>query len=165
MIVAENWYIKCHLFISYPLDLFYAWVIRNDHRTKPWLISASENNRCYHTGFAYKERFLRSKRVIKLGLAFLCLHSRLWSIILSIMNSLMLVLQGIILVSSILHSVEGYTPYIKPHGDTSSISERRIKVKISYAYRFWSKFKQWLIIIVGVQRHGGNWGFCCEVRK
>ena len=53
MVEAENWDIKCHLCISYPLDVCYAQVIRNDRGTKHWLISASEKNLCYHR-LAYK---------------------------------------------------------------------------------------------------------------
>lgn len=49
------------------------------------------------------------------------------------MNSLMLALQGALLVSCILQSVEGFTPWMKPQGDSSSIYDRQIKVKIFYA--------------------------------
>jgi len=48
----------------------------------------------------------------------------------------MLALQGILLVSCILQSVEGFTPWIKPKGDPSSISERQIKVKIFLCLSF-----------------------------
>ena len=47
----------------------------------------------------------------------------------TIMNTLLLVLEGVLLVSCFLQSVEGFTPWIKPQGDMSSISNRQIKVK------------------------------------
>ena len=74
------------------------------------------------------------------------------------MNSLMLPLQGLLLFSCILQGVEGFSPWMKPKGDSSSISERQTKVRIFCAYRFSSKFKSSnrALNMVRLQRQGGN---------
>ena len=42
----------------------------------------------------------------------------------------MLTLQGVLVVGCILQSVEGFSPWIRPEGDSSSISERQTKVRV-----------------------------------
>ena len=46
------------------------------------------------------------------------------------MNTLILVLEGVLLVSCFLQRVESFTPWIKPKGDISGSNSRNIKVKI-----------------------------------
>ena len=49
------------------------------------------------------------------------------------MNTLILVLEGVLLVSCFLQGVESFTPWIKPHkGDISRINNDHIKVNMCF---------------------------------
>ena len=57
------------------------------------------------------------------------------------MNALVLVLEGAFIVSCYFQNVEGFTPWIKPQGDSSSISNRHQQTKVTLSVHLLLKFR------------------------
>ena len=49
------------------------------------------------------------------------------------MNTLVLFLEGVLIVGCLLQNAGCFTPWIKPQGDMSSISNRHVQIKVSFA--------------------------------